>query len=253
MMWGEGCRAVIPMWRGDVWGDGLFKETKRSFGKLGGTMIDGERYSPTAEDFSKELESLNSKLSQAIKQHGVDSVAIYLIAFKEVKTIFTQTQKYSLLSKVKWYGSDGTAGSKVLTNSNQAARFAVRTDFTNPIVSEFITDKSEHVKKQVREKLKRDPDIYALVAYDILWVVTKAYLVTGKKTSDALKKAVMQEAKQYTGLTGWAVLNEAGNRKFGNYDFWSVVEENGTFKWKRTAIYRISPILPEKVIYVDKN
>jgi len=253
MMWGEGRRAVIPMWRGDVWGDGLFKETKSSFEKLGGRMIDGKRYSPTSEDFSEELKSLNSKLSQAIKQYGVDSVAVQLIAFKEVEIIFTQAQNYPSLSRVKWYGSDGTAINKALTSNKQAAQFAARAGFPNPIVSEFITDKSELIKKQIRKRIKRDPNIYALVAYDVLWIVTKAYLATGKKTCDALKKAVRQEAKQYTGITGWTFLTEAGDRKFGNYDFWSVVEENGTFKWKRTAIYRISPILPGKVIYLDKR
>ena len=73
-----------------------------------------------------------------------------------------------------------------------------------------------------------------------------------RKTPDALKQAKRQEAKHYTGITGWTFLNEAGDRKFGNYDFWAVTEDNGTFQWKRVAIYRIDPILPGKVIYVKE-
>ncbi|MFC2008326.1 hypothetical protein ACFLT0_01380, partial [Chloroflexota bacterium] len=67
-----------------------------------------------------------------------------------------------------------------------------------------------------------------------------------------LKKAVRQEAKQYTGITGWMFLNEAGDRQFGNYDFWTVVEGGDAFQWKRVAIYRIDPILPGRVIYVKE-
>ena len=253
LMWEEGYKAFVPMWRDDVWGGGLFEATKSSFVKLGGIVIDGISYTTTPstpEDFSVELESLNSKIDHTIAQYDVDSVAIHLMAFQEVVTIFNQAQNYPNLSKVKWYGSDGTAVNQELISNEQAAQFAVRVGYPNPIVSEVLTEKSELIKQQIREKIERDPDVYSLVAYDALWVATKAYLATGEKTPDALKKAVRQEAKQYTGVTGWAFLNEAGDRKFGNYDFWTVTEENDTFQWKRVAIYRIDPILPGKVIYI---
>jgi len=252
LMWEEGCRAVIAIWRGDAWGNDLSKATRSSFEELGGTVVDGIRYSPTPKDFSAELESLNSKVSQAIAQYGVDSVAVHLIAFKEVEHIFTQAQKYPVLSTVKWYGSDGTAVNKVLISNEQAAQFAVRTGFPNPIVSEVMAEKSKLIKEQIRRGIKRDPNIYSLVAYDVLWITTKAYLATGRKTPDALKTALREEAKHYTGITGWTFLNEAGDRKFGNYDFWAVKEEHGAFQWKRVAIYRIDPILPGKVIYVEE-
>ena len=249
-MWEEGCKAIIPMWRGDVWGNGLFKETKINYEKLGGTVIDGIVYTPTPEDFSAILESLNSKVSQAIDQYGADSVGVHLIAFKEVEVIFTQAQNHPVLSAVKWYGSDGTALNKVLISNTQAAQFAVKTGYPNPIVSEVMTEKSELIREKIREEIKRDPNVYSLVAYDALWVVAKTLLGSRSKTPDALKKALRQEAKQYTGITGWTFLDEAGDRKFGNYDFWIVAEENGTYKWKRMAIYRIDPVLPGKVIYL---
>jgi branched-chain amino acid transport system substrate-binding protein len=107
LMWADGVRVVIPLWRGDVWGDDLSKATKDSFEELGGTVIDGIRYSPTTEDFSAELGYLNSKVSQAIAQYGdVDSVGVYLLAFGEVVPIFIQAQNYTSIAKVKWYGSD---------------------------------------------------------------------------------------------------------------------------------------------------
>ena len=68
LMWEDGVQVVIPLWRGDVWGDDLSEATKGCFEELGGTVVDGIRYSPTTEDFSTELGPLNSKVSQTIAQ-----------------------------------------------------------------------------------------------------------------------------------------------------------------------------------------
>ena len=51
----------------------------------------------------------------------------------------------------------------------------------------------------------------------------------------------MHEAEQYYGATGWTVLNEAGDRKFGSYDFFVLVEDNGNFQWERIAVYESAP------------
>ena len=252
LMWDDGCKAVIPIWRDDVWGNDLMEATKKNFEDLGGTIVNGVGYTPTTANFSAKLEFINSKVSQALAQYNSNSVAVHLMAFKEVEHIFTQAEKYPILSTVRWYGSDGTAINEVLTSNKKAARFATRTDFSNPILGGTMTGKFELVKEEIREKIKREPNIYSLVAYDAVWIATKACIATRGNSIDALMEVVRQEAKQYTGITGWMFLNEEGDRKFGNYDFWNVMEENGNFLWKRVAIYRIDPILPGKVIHISE-
>nr|QNO55622.1 hypothetical protein JLLEDACL_00021 [Methanosarcinales archaeon ANME-1 ERB7] len=251
LMWEDGVRAVIPLWRGDVWGADLSEATEGSFEELGGTVIDGIMYSSTSEDFSAELESLSSKVSQAIAQYGdVNSVGVHLMAFEEVVPIFIQAQNDTVLSSVKWYGSDGTAMSNVLISNAHAAQFAVRLGFPNPIYGE----KCGVVKEQIQEKIGRYPEADALAAYDALWVAAKTYLAAGGTTdTEALKKALRQEAEQYTGATGWTVLNEAGDRKVGNYDFWAVQEEDGFFQWGCVARYQVDPSSPGRLIYERKS
>jgi len=91
LMWEDGVRVVIPMWRGDLWGDNLSNVIKGSFQELGGKVIGGISYSPTTKDFSAELESLNSKVGQAIVQYGdANAVGVCLMAFDEVVPIFIQ-------------------------------------------------------------------------------------------------------------------------------------------------------------------
>jgi branched-chain amino acid transport system substrate-binding protein len=251
LMWEDGIRVVIPLWRGDVWGDDLAKATKDSFEELGGTVVDGIRYSPTTEDFYTELGPLNSKISQAIAQYGdVDSVGVYLLAFGEVVPIFIQAQNYTSISTVKWYGNSAVALNKELISNPQAARFAIRTGFPNPTYAVEKTEKYELIEEPIRKKIGRPPDNYALAAYDSLWVATLSYLATGgTNDSDALKKALQQTAEFYRGATGWTDLNEAGDRNFGNYDFWAVRGDNGAFQWERVARYEVDPGVPGQLIY----
>jgi hypothetical protein len=39
------------------------------------------------------------------------------------------------------------------------------------------------------------------------------------------------------GTTGWTVLNEAGDRQFGNFDFWALREVDGVRQWQRVGHY----------------
>ncbi len=251
LMWEDGVRFVIPMWRGDMWGDELAEATTDSFEALGGTVVDGVRYNLTTDDFSAELEALSSEVSQTIAQYGeFDSVGVHLIADGEVVPIFIEAQNYPPLSTVKWYGSSGSARYEALVSNPHAAQFAIGTGFPNPTYAVEQTEKYRLIEEQIQEKLGIPPNAYAVASYDALWVATRAYLATGGTNDTAtLKKALVQTANSYYGATGWTTLNEAGDRKFGNYDFWAVQEANDAFQWVRVAKYQVDPGLPGRLIY----
>jgi len=243
LMWDDGIRAIIPIWRGDVWGEDLLKATKEKFEKLGGNMIDGISYDPDAGSFGTELETLDSKLGEAIDEYGTSAVAVYLLSYEEALQILAQAQDYANLPQVKWYGGGSQLNNAIVSDA-QAAQFAAATGFLNPMYA----DKGSPVKKQIEDKIKRTPEPFALVAYDALWVGTKAYLTAGTNETGVLKKALLHEAEQYYGATGWTVLNEAGDRKFGEYDFCVIVKDNGTFQWKRIARYGSVLDVPGSII-----
>ncbi len=231
LMWKDGIKAVVPIWRGDVWGDGLSEATKTKFKSSGGTVIGGVRYDPRT-DFSVEADTLDSKVNQAVSKYGSDRVAVHFIGFKEVVTLFTRLQNSSV-SKVKWYGSDGTALDDNLLANAEAARFAARTNFSNPFYSIEIKDIEERVKSR-----QGTSHAFGIVAYDALWLATLAYIDSNKSTDvNVLKKSLIKTAASFNGVTGLTEFNEAGDRKFASYDIWAIKEKDGIFIWERVAKY----------------
>ncbi len=140
---------------------------------------------------------------------------------------------------VKWYGSGTSALNNKLVRNIEAAMFAAKTDFINPIFGLKLLD------NQIQEMIGRVPRSYAEVAYDAFWVAALTENATaGTKDINSLRKTFLQIANSYTGITGNTSLDEAGYRKYGDYDFWAVKANDGTnndhsvFEWKKVGVFR---------------
>jgi hypothetical protein len=53
----------------------------------------------------------------------------------------------------------------------------------------------------------------------------------------AFKAAFVSEADKYQGITGSLALNSKGDRANGDFDFWAVRLENGSYAWVRIGTY----------------
>jgi branched-chain amino acid transport system substrate-binding protein len=248
----DGIRVVIPMWRADVYGDRLVNSTKGDFQMLGGTVVDGVGYAPPVGHFSasldrinlvlwdQQLKSLDSKVTQAISRYGTEKVGVYIVAFDEVVPIFIQAQDLPSLSKVRWYGSDGSVLNSGLIRNVEAAKFAAKTSFLNPIYAIRVShnNKTNLVESEIQNMIARIPRSYASVAYDSLWIAALTENAS-RATNDinTLTKTLVQTANSYTGITGNTTLNEAGDRKYASYDFWGVRDNNGVFTWEPVNRY----------------
>ncbi|MGB8937669.1 MAG: penicillin-binding protein activator [Candidatus Nitrosopolaris sp.] len=259
-IWQDGVRVVVPIWRTDVYGNDIVSAVKKDFGKLGGIVLDGIGYIPSTGDFStslnrinfivwdQDLRSLSSKVTQAVAHYGADKVGVYLVAFDEVVPIFIEAQNQPVLSMVKWYGSGTSALNNKLVRNIEAAMFAAKTGFVNPIYSVDNNNNSYKFKLvdyQIQEMIGRVPRSYAEVAYDAFWVAAITENVTaGTKDINSLKKTFLQIANSYTGITGNTSLDEAGYRKYGDYDFWAVKANSGNnndrnaFEWKQVGRFK---------------
>ena len=81
------------------------------------------------------------------------------------------------------------------------------------------------------------PYAFALSVYDIAWTLAEAYLNTEDPEDLRAFKDEFILAAAVNGITGSTELNDNGDRKSANFDFWGVREVNGIFIWKKVVFF----------------
>ncbi len=241
LMWHDGIRTIVPLWRNDAGNNGLHDSVKADFEKLGGTVTTGYQYQPTTTDFSAATTSVGSQISTSLIA-GADpnSVGIYLAAFDEVVSVFHSAANNSILSSTHWYGSDGVALSAALTGDAGAAAFAVNAGYPNPTfgLPDALQSLWQPVANAIEARTGITADAFALSAYDALFVVERALQDNGNlKDFAGFKAAFVNAANAYSGVTGSTALDAAGDRLNADFDFWAVRPTDSSYGWARVGTY----------------
>ena len=242
LMSNDGILHIVPLWRNDAGNNGLHDSVEAQFEALGGTVASGFRYEPSTTDFSAATTSIATQIAGLIGGGSNSStIAVYLAAFDEVVDIFTAAHSLGApLSTTKWYGSDGVALSAALIGDATAAAFAASVDYPNPIfgLPDSLQSEWQPISDAIEARTGIKPDAFALSTYDGLFVIQRALEDVGDlKNFAAFKAAFVSEADAYQGITGSLALNSAGDRANGDFDFWAVRLENGSYAWVRTGTY----------------
>jgi branched-chain amino acid transport system substrate-binding protein len=234
MMYDDGKRYVIPVAVNDAWGVGLEVAATQRFEELGGTVLEGIRYVPGAPEFSAEASDLASKVQSAVDLYGGPTqVCVLHIAFEEVTSWFTAASEYEVLSSVKWYGSDGTAGSSAMLEDPGVSAFSVMVDYPSPIFAPTESAKWEMVRQNGVDVLGRDPESYSYGVYDVVWAYALSVLKADSSDPEDVKEVLPEVAQSFFGASGWIELDEAGDRLAGDYVIWQVVETSpGEYEWQ---------------------
>jgi len=236
-MWHEGIRTIVPLWRNDAGNNGLHDSVQAAFESLGGAVTPGYRYEPTTTDFSAATAAVAAQVGATANP---STTAAYLAAFDEVVDIFHSAQTSDTLSSTTWYGSDGVALSAALLADSTATAFAANAGYPNPIfgLDDALQSKWQPISDAIEARTGITPDAFALSAYDALFVVQRALQNSGgTKIFGNFKAAFVNEANAYVGITGSTALDSAGDRLNGNFDFWAVRLENGSYDWVRIGSY----------------
>ena len=241
LMWHDGIRTIVPLWRNDAGNNGLHDSVKADFENLGGIVASGYQYQPTTTDFSAATTSVASQISTLLVA-GADpsGVGIYLAAFDEVVSVFHAAASNSTLSSTHWYGSDGVALSAALAGDSSAAAFAVSAGYPNPTfgLPDALQSLWQPVANAIEARTGITADAFALSAYDALFVVEQALQDAGNlKDFAGFKAAFVNAANTYSGVTGSTALDGAGDRLNADFDFWVVRLTNGNYGWARIGSY----------------
>lgn len=240
IMKADSIRVIVPLWRSDAGNAGLASATRARFTALGGTVTAGAEYGPTETAFTTQLAAVKTQIQAAVAQHGANHVAVALAAFDEAAQIFEKAATDPVFESVVWYGTDGTAQSAALTSNAAAAQFASKVEFASPIfgLDDAGSARWQPIAQRVRALGGQDPDAFALAVYDAVWIAAFAYLSAGNGADvERLKGAFVQAAGSFYGATGWVALNDAGDRRFGNFDFYGIRPSGSSFTWQRVAFF----------------
>jgi branched-chain amino acid transport system substrate-binding protein len=234
----DGVDAIVPVWRRDPGNGGLARSLRRQFVAAGRTVANGVPYATKVTTFSDVVASISAQAA-ALRKAGAKRVGIYLAGFDEVVDLFGAARSDSTLPRLPWYGSDGVALTTRLVGNQRAAAFADEVGYPNPIVglSEELVRRARPLLARARIRLGRNPDALALSAYDALRIVVEARQRAGPSGGIKLRRSVLAAANAHIGVTGRMTLNRAGDRAYGDFDFWSVCRVRGKYAWARTFQY----------------
>jgi len=255
----DGIKVIVPIWRGGLYGNELYKSTKSHFEKLGGEVEEGINYKPYTGKFAtslhrinflmwnQALEKLNAIVSDAVKKYGANSVGVYVISFDEITPILIQSTLYEDLGKVRWYGSDKIAQNHQITKNVDSALFAMKVNLSNPLYAiDSEAEKSHDLKEVLEKQLHEVSSItYPALAYGSYWIASlsldnNSTLNQGndENLTRSFEEIVVETAESFDGISGKIKLNKAGDRIGGNYDFWIVAKDKDTqsYEWEKEHI-----------------
>ena len=218
-------KVVIPIYRADVWGDGLYKSSKESFERLGGMVDDGIRYSPEITVFSTEA-NLLSELVKRYMENGYDTseIAILMISFSEAVHLLNSAASYDNLTDVVWFGSDASSNDDAITEDAISSKFVQDVDFVATQFSASKNEKYQRVYDHLVETAGSSPNSYAYSSYDSLWVLGLTIEATGSTDTDTIMAALPDIAKRHVGAIGNIILNDVGDLAASDYELWSVID-----------------------------
>ena len=231
----EGIEAVIPIYRGDDWGDSVYKSTKNSFEALGGVMDEGIRYSPEAEasTYYVKASMLSDLVDKYTDQYPADKVAVLMTGFHETEHLLGSADSFDNLHDVRWFDADVSAKYYALADDPAVSTFLQDVDIVGTVFGASRNDVYAHVQEYWMNYKGRIPSPYIFSIYDSIWVLGKTILETDSIDPLTVRDAIIDVATTHTGTIGTINLNEFGDFATPNYDLWSI--RDGT--WYKSGYF----------------
>lgn len=208
----------------------------KEFQSRGGKVLERVEFAGGTKEFSGEISSLERAADPAVKEFGPRKVAVVTLTWEDLALVLSQAQarKSSLLS-LTWTGGDAVAQSSVILRD--AGDVASKVSIISPMYSAPSSAKREALLQYAQKQIGETLDIYSLVTYDCAWLAALSALCAQSGDGEAIKAVLPHVAYNYYGVSGWTELDELGDRKALNVDFFAVKEVNGSPSWNKVSEY----------------
>ena len=226
-----GKEVVVPIWRGDAYGDGVWTAVSGEFGAREGVMYAGIRYQPGNTGFDPEAAVLAKNVRTAVDRYGADKVAVLMVSFDESTDIVRAASTHDALASVEWLVSGSSVSYVEQLASDEMTRAFVNTVNFTAVEAMVSPGERYGYVTDIIEGSESNTAVYLM--YDTVWAVGKSIAEGGGAEVANIRAALPGAVVHHNGATRLTGLNEAGDADSANYQ---VLEIDGT-SWKKTIKY----------------
>ncbi|HJJ23402.1 MAG TPA: ABC transporter substrate-binding protein [Nitrosopumilus sp.] len=218
----EEIKVLIPVWRGDTWGDGLQEAASNSFTERGGQVDEGIRYNPESPEFSASTSLLAEKVQEYVDEYGKENVGVLFLGFAEILQFTQSAAEHEVLDDVRWFGPGANTKEHKLIDDPIGLEFSTNVQFTTVQVAASKNPTYEKVQAHLIKTLGKTPNTFVHSSYDAVWIIGLAMLETQSSDVSIIKEAIPGIAESYSGAIGSTKLNAAGDLAQANYEVWGI-------------------------------
>ena len=191
---------------------GLTENFEAAFTQAGGKIVAKEAYTTNDKDFNAQLTKIKSANPDVVYLPDYYNV-VALIA----KQLRAQGIEAPIVGADGWDGILGNSSAEVL-NGFYSNHYA--TDSTDPAVQAFV--------KKFNDKYSKDPNSFAALGYDSVYILKDAIIKAGSDDATAVKEALKATNGDY--VTGHLTFDEKRNPIKSAVMLEIVKDDDGTLK-----------------------
>ncbi|MCB2199943.1 ABC transporter substrate-binding protein [bacterium] len=236
----DGIEQVATIYREDSWGESINALLATQASTAGVDYLGGASYYAYRNSlFIEACDSVEAMVQPLIEGGSSESIAVVLVCFDEGTPILRVASNYTTsLGILRWYGSDGFANNGYLVGTDSVsttASFAASVQFTAPVFGVVENERYLSLAQQIEVETGNTPGIYPIVTYDSFMLLANTLAEVGEAASlNVFKERLVLNASEYDAITGDMMLDENGDRAEGDYYFWTVMENGGSYSWEHT-------------------
>lgn len=186
-------RAAILYDIGNDYSVGLADNFKIAFTKAGGSIVSEESYATNDKDFNAQLTKIKNANPDVV--YLPDYYGTVALIAKQLRA---QGINVPMVGADGWDGLTSNAGDEVL-GGYYSNHYAV--DSTEPAVKKFV--------ESFRAKYNKDPNSFAALGYDCVYLIRDAIVAAGAEDSIAVRDALAKTDGDY--VTGHLTFDEKHN------------------------------------------
>ena len=227
LMHHEGIKVLVPVWRGDTWGDGLGDAAINSFIERGGIVGETIRYNPESPEFSVTTsllakEVIAQNVQEYVDEYGADKVGVMFLGFAEILQFTQSASQHDILDDVRWFGPGANTKEHKLIDDPIGLEFSTNVQFTTVQFAPAQNPTYDKVQAHMIETLGTAPNTFVHSSYDAVWLIGLTMLETQSSDVSVIKAAFPGIAENYQGAIGSTKLNEAGDLEQADYKVWGI-------------------------------